>query len=758
MVLTDERVKDGGKVLVGVPVSGVDTAVLVVELNGASDGLDEGESGSLGLDSLELLPLVLGDELGNQRVLGLDGGEGSVSLSGHWLVFAGVASSEGLILLPEGVDAINHLLDELHLGVSEPVLVGDVIGVSSLATGFSTGSTGLQVKLLATSLELGNAVLGPARQVNVDRGPHAGTKVGGAGVDVAVLLIKTEVLASLSLNGVLDGLDTLGQSAEHFPDISSLLHGDDAELILLVDPDEEGLLCVVEDATTLRPVTLHTSNGQVPVSGDEEEVVVNELLADLLVHASQRVVVSGKVRGEALDCVCHQLLNSDTLVLGDSGGKAKAIDGTTNTDSARVDRDIRVDIALNLADIHVRGVPCRGADSVVLLDQRVKDGSEVLVRVPVTGVDAAVLVVELDCASNGLGKSEPRGLSGDVLQLVPLLLGDVLGNKRVLGGNEGEVTKVGLLVLLVLLPQGVDAINHLLDELNLGVSKPVLVGDVIGEASLAARLSTGSTGLQVKLLATSLELLNAVLGPARQVNVDRGPHASTKVGGAGVDVTEPLIEAEVLARLLLDRVLDSLDTLGEPLKDLLHIASHLHGDDTELILLIDPDEESLLVVVEDATTLRPVTFHAGNGQVPVSGDEEEVVVNQLLADLLVHASQRVVFSGKVRGEALHCVLHQVLNSDTLVLGDSGRQAESIDGTANTDSARVDRDILIDVALNLADIHVRGVLGRWADSVVLTDERVKDGGEVLVGVPVSGVDTAVLVVELNGASDGLDEGE
>merc|ERR1712037_752848 len=38
------------------------------------------------------------------------------------------------------VHTINHLLDELNLGVSEPVLVGDVVGVSSLATGLSTGS------------------------------------------------------------------------------------------------------------------------------------------------------------------------------------------------------------------------------------------------------------------------------------------------------------------------------------------------------------------------------------------------------------------------------------------------------------------------------------------------------------------------------------------------------------------------------------------------------------------------------------------
>merc|ERR1712012_1352605 len=576
---------------------------------------------------------------------------------------------ELFVLIPELVHTINHLLDQLDLRVSEPVLVGDVVGVSGLATRFTTGATGLQVKLLATSLELVDAVLGPAGQVDVDGGPHASAKVGGAGVDVTVLLIQTEVLARLSLDRVLDSLDTLGQSAEHFPDISTLLHRDNTELVLLVDPDEEGLLGVVEDTTTLGPVTLHTSNSKVPVARDEEEVVVNEL-TNLLIHSGQGVVVTSKIRGEALDRVDHQLLDSNTLVLGDSGGQTEAIDGTANTDSARGDGDIRVDIALNLADVHVRGVSCRGTDSVVLLDQGVKDWGEVLVRIPVTSVDAAVLVVELDCAGNGLGKSESGGLGGDVLQLVPLVFSDVLGNKGMLGSNEGAVTEVGLLVLLVLLPQGVDAVNHLLDKLDLRVSEPVLVGDVIGESSLATRLSAGSTGLQLQLLATSLQLLNAMLGPAGQVNVDGGPHASTKVGGAGVDVAEPLIQAEVLARLLLHRVLDSLDTLGEPLKDLLHIASHLHGDDAELILLVHPDQESLVLVVEDTTTLRPVSLHASNGKVPVARDEEEVVVNELLANLLIHSGQRVVVTGKVRGEVLDGVDHQLLNSNTLLLGDS----------------------------------------------------------------------------------------
>jgi len=438
---------------------------------------------------------------------------------------------ELFVLIPQLVHTINHLLDKLNLRVSEPVLVGDVIGVSSLATRLSTGSTRLQVELLATSLQLVDAVLGPARQVNVDRGPHASTKVGGAGVDVAVLLIKTEVLASLSLNGVLDGLDTLGQSAEHFPDISSLLHGDDAELILLVDPDEEGLLPVVEDATTLRPVTFHASDLQVPVSGDEEEVVVDQLLADLLVHSSQRVVVSGKVRGEVLDGVDHQLLNSHTLVLGDARGQTESINGTANTDSARVNGSIGDNISLDLAGIHVRGVLGRGADSVVLANERVEDGGKVLVRVPVTGVDTAMLVVELNGASDGLDEGESGSLGLDSLELLPLVLGDVLGNKRVLGldGGEGSVSlsrhwlvfaRVAAREGLILLPQCVYTVNHLLDELDLRVSEPVLVGNVIGVSSLATRFSTSSTGLELELLTSSLELLNTVLGPSWEINMD----------------------------------------------------------------------------------------------------------------------------------------------------------------------------------------------------------------------------------------------
>ena len=37
---------------------------------------------------------------------------------------------EFLVLLPQGVDSVNHGLNELHLGVAETMLVGDVVCVA----------------------------------------------------------------------------------------------------------------------------------------------------------------------------------------------------------------------------------------------------------------------------------------------------------------------------------------------------------------------------------------------------------------------------------------------------------------------------------------------------------------------------------------------------------------------------------------------------------------------------------------------------
>ena len=69
-----------------------------------------------------------------------------------------------------------------------------------------------------------------------DPGSLTCAQVGGTAVDVAVLLILHEGVTRLLLHGVLHGLDTFGQALEHSLHVATLLHGDDAELVLLVDP------------------------------------------------------------------------------------------------------------------------------------------------------------------------------------------------------------------------------------------------------------------------------------------------------------------------------------------------------------------------------------------------------------------------------------------------------------------------------------------------------------------------------------------
>ena len=103
-----------------------------------------------------------------------------------------------------------------------------------------------------------------------------------------------------------------------------------------------------------------------------------------------------------------------------------------------VNGDIRVDVSGDLGRVHVRGVLEVGLKTMVLADQGVENVGEVYVGVFISSVDTAVLVVEINSAGNGLGQGEARGLGDDVGELVPLLLGHVLGDQRVLGLDVGE--------------------------------------------------------------------------------------------------------------------------------------------------------------------------------------------------------------------------------------------------------------------------------------------------------------------------------
>ena len=87
----------------------------------------------------------------------------------------------------------------------------------------------------------------------MDGCPEGSAKVGGARRDVAEVVVMAELGHSL------DVCSCPAQPLEDSTDVSSLLHGDDPELVFFVDPDKEGLLSIVEDSTSRGPVTVATT-------------------------------------------------------------------------------------------------------------------------------------------------------------------------------------------------------------------------------------------------------------------------------------------------------------------------------------------------------------------------------------------------------------------------------------------------------------------------------------------------------------------
>ena len=104
-------------------------------------------------------------------------------------------------------------------------------------------------------------------------------------MDVAIFLIKAEVLARLFLTRTLDCLDTFGQHLKDSINITAHLHGGNAKLVLFIDPDEESFGSIVEDTMTLRSVSLHSSNS------NKQEVIIKKLLADSLIHSNKRIAL-----------------------------------------------------------------------------------------------------------------------------------------------------------------------------------------------------------------------------------------------------------------------------------------------------------------------------------------------------------------------------------------------------------------------------------------------------------------------------------
>ena len=180
------------------------------------------------------------------------------------------------------------------------------------------------------------------------------------------------------------------KASEDSTDVSTLLHRDDAELILLIDPDKESLGIIVEDAPAFGPVAVETTGIKEAVTLLEEEVVSNQLLLLSFSHGSKRIECSGKLTLEGIASLNDLLLNSIALLAGNSRTKREVSQVATNSDTSRLDHGgiLRWERrALEFRMVHVTDMTSIFAVTMVLLNDLVHERSEGLIRLMAACID-----------------------------------------------------------------------------------------------------------------------------------------------------------------------------------------------------------------------------------------------------------------------------------------------------------------------------------------------------------------------------------
>merc|ERR1719419_2243342 len=195
--------------------------------------------------------------------------------------------------------------------------------------------------------------------------------------------------------------------------------------------------------------------------------------------------------------------------------------------------------------------------------------------------------------------------------------------------------------------------------------------------------------------------------------------------------------------VLLEDLLNLLQTSAEASEDLLHVASLLHGDDTQVILLVHPDQEGLVVVVPDASGVGPVTGHTGATQ--QGGDglvKQEVISDQLLLLSISHGLQGVVLSLELAIQAGQSLNGQLLNKSALATAVVGGQGESLDAAASTDTAGQNIvGVQVVTTLQVLEVQVGLVLvSGLVSTMTVRDDGVQQILEDLIGLLITS-DTA-----------------
>ena len=162
--------------------------------------------------------------------------------------------------------------------------------------------------------------------MDVDRGAKSRAKICRARCDIAKVIVVQE------LGLLLNYLRSATEPLEDLADISSRLHRNDTEFIFFIDPDEEGLIRVVENSTAFGPVSVETASIKEPITLFEEEVVFDKLLLRSLIHSLKSVESASQVAGKIIASCNDELHNLVALIISDARAKREVCEVPADAD------------------------------------------------------------------------------------------------------------------------------------------------------------------------------------------------------------------------------------------------------------------------------------------------------------------------------------------------------------------------------------------------------------------------------------------
>jgi len=297
-----------------------------------------------------------------------------------------------------------------------------------------------------------------------------------------------------------------------------------------------------------------------------------------------------------------------------------------------------------------------------------------------------------------------------------------------------------------------DTILHFLDSLELSETQTTLVGDVVDTTFSFSVFSTCSTDLEVELAGSCLKLLT-VSSQFGQANVHGGSDGSSQVGGAESEETETIRAGEWYS------LLNFVDTVGETTEDSAQISSLLHRNNTQMILFVHPDEESLVIIVVNTTSSGPVAASIGSLKESVSLLEEEMIINELLLGFLGHAGKGVVSTLKFSSQALEGGRNLLFHLLVLSFSETGVEGISLQGAPTTNSGGqnvLSLRVYIDQHTAVTEVPSGVLVALLESTMVVFDDGVEEVSEESVGFSIRGINTNSRVQVLHTRLDDIQE--